>query len=165
MRTDLSIKELLTAAKIISNLPAEPNLREVPGELKSLLRDGDDDYFSIGYRRADGITQFFVQGHGDDLDGQYLTRDLLKRVGYWHSAMTFVIVQTIRWLDGNKPEFINPPSDSPLSDLMGFSRVEGGEPGGVMISMDKDSQVVVTIDYKVLTTDMTLSKFLEMIMQ
>ena len=70
MRTDLSIKELLTAAKIISNLPSEPNLREIPSELKSLLSDGDGDQFSIGYRRSDGITQFFVQGHGDDLDGQ-----------------------------------------------------------------------------------------------
>lgn len=164
MRTDLSIKELLTAAKIISNLPSEPNLREIPSELNSLLSDGDGDQFSIGYRRSSGITQFFVQGHGDDLDGQYLTRDLLKRVGYWHSAMTFVIVQTIRWLDGNKPEFINPPNDSPISDLMGFSKVDGGAPGGVMIDLDKDKQIVVTMDYKVLTTDMTLSKFLEMIM-
>lgn len=162
MRTDLNIKELLTAAKIIANLPAEPNLHEIPPELKSLLSDGECDHFSIGYRRSDGITQFFV--HGIDLDGQYLTRDLLKRVGCWHSTMTFSIVQTIRWLDGNTPEYINPPQDSPISDLMGFAHVDGGEPGGVLINLDRDNQVVVSIDYKIITNDMTLSKFLEMIM-
>ena len=162
MRTDLTVKELISLARMIAELEREPNIRPVPLELKSLVT-GEDDTFTMSYRRTAGITQFFTQGDKDDsLNETWLTRSLLKTVGTWNAAVSFVITQTIMWLNGCRPEIINPPVDSALSDLIGFAHVEGGEPGGVLLDLSTDKKITVQIMYGSCGVNMTLDKFLEM---
>lgn len=159
MRTNLNVKEIIELAKAIAELEEEPNIRPLPPLVKNMIT-GWDDEFTIDYRRTAGITEFFTHHHSDDYyNRSWLTRDLLKKVGAWNSAVAYAVSQTIMWLHGKKPELFDPPFDSPVSDLLGFSHVESGEQGGVLISLTKDKEVIVTMYYG---ENMKLDKFFEL---
>ena len=158
MRTNLGIHELIELARDIARLEPEPNLKPVPDELLSKISVWERE-FKINYRKMPGFTQFYVSGNLDkELNGTYLTRDLLKRVGNWHAAMTYAFSRVLSTYTGDSCELS--PYVIALANLM------GKEAGSVLITQDIETgEPLVYLKYDDgLKVDVSIEKFLETFM-
>ena len=157
LRTNLNTDEIINVARAIAGLEYEPNLRYIPDSMKALIT-GWDDEFTMSYRKSNGITQFFTSHHSDDsYNKNWLTRDLLKTLGTWNSAVAYVFSKVLsEYTETNSFELFQNEID--LANLLDM------DGGFVVLSKDIETgDTLVHLKYECgLEVDLTVQKFLEM---